>query len=198
MNFEVDDIHRSLRRYIAQVLVEPWKVRTERQPVTPDERRICVVEPSSPVTTGKHRVSIPQGNVEKLMAFSAMAYPAIFGTAREGRLEAQRIASLLDQTFTLGLVDGEGVEAVNIGAPFRVPVYDFLGVPVTGRSRAGPTDHYGFAWVADLSVRTLQDTLDHLRWTVACDVRLSWEQGGRIVAQAPTAADMHGSFEPPP
>lgn len=192
MNFAADDIHRSLRRYIAQVLVKPWIVRTERQPVENDQREVCVVEPASALTTGKARVAIPQGNVEKLQAFSAMAYPALMETARESRHEAQRVATLLDQAFTLGLVEGER----NIGGPFRLPVYDYDGVPVTGADRAGPDDEYGFAWVADLSVRPIQDPLDYLRFTVACDVRLSWEQGGRILPVAPVAVGMPGTFEP--
>jgi hypothetical protein len=196
MNFETDDLHRSLRRFIAQVLGEPWRIRTERQPVTPDERELCVVEPASPVTTGKHRVSIPQGNVEKLMAFSAMAYPTMGATARESRAEAQRIATLLDDAFTFGLVDSDS--GANVASPFRVPVYDFLDVPVSGKSRAGPETPYGFAWVADLTVRTLQDTLDHLRFTVACDVRLSWERGGRLPPEAPIAVGMPGGFTPHP
>lgn len=197
MNYEVDDLHRSLRRYISLVLVQPWRVRTERQPVTPDERELCVVEPSSGVTTGRHRVSIPAGNVEKLMAFSAMAYPAMGATASESRVEAQRIATILDNAFTNGLVDETDGVQTNIASPFRVPVYDFLGVPVTGKSRAGPSEPYGYAWLDDLSVRSIQDSLDHLRYTVTCDLRLSWEQGGRILPSAPLAKAMPGGFDPP-
>lgn len=185
MNFQIDDIHRSLRRQIAIVLSEPWKVRTERQPVTPDERPVCVVEAASGVTTGKSRVSKDQGPVEKLQAYSAMAYPEIADTARESRVEAYRVQQLLDDTFTHGLVEGEGAATVNIGAPFRIPVFDYAGVPVTGRNRQGPADPYGYAWIASLSVRAIQDTEDPLRWTVTCDMRLSWEAGGRVGPSAP-------------
>jgi len=197
MNFAVDDIHRSLRRYVAFVLVQPWIVRTERQPVTPDERQVCVIEPASGVTTGRHRVSIPAGSVEKLMAFSAMAYPELGETASESRAEAQRIATVLDDAFTNGLVDEADGVTTNLASPFRVPIFDFDGVPVKGKSRAGPSDPYGYAWLADLSVRTIQDTLDHLRFTVTCDLRLSWEQGGRILPSAPIAKAMPGDFDPP-
>jgi hypothetical protein len=189
-NFAVDDIHRSLRRQIAIVLTEPWKVRTERQPVTPDDRPVCVVESSSPVTTGKSRVSIPQGPVEKMMAFSAMAYPELGATARESRLEASRVQQLLDDTFTHGLVEQQGSSEVNIGAPFRVPVYDYENVPVVGRNRQGPADPYGFAWIANLAVRSIQDTADPLRFTVACELRLSWEAGGRLPASAPIVTEV--------
>lgn len=192
-NFAVEDMHRSLRRFIWQTLPDGWTVRTERQGVTPDERDICVVEPASPVTNGPHRVSIPQGKVTKIMAFSAMAYPTLGATARESRALAQAIADLLDAGFTFGLVDDAGQ---NVAAPFRLPVYDFDDVPVSGKSRAGPDVAYGVAWVDDLSVRSLQDGEDHLRFTVACDVRLSWERGGRVVAPAPLAREMPPTFEP--
>lgn len=190
-NFAADDIHRSLRRFVSLVLEAPWKVRTERQPVADSERPAMVIEPSSGITTGRHRVSIPQGNVEKVQAFSAMAYPVLEETARESRLTAQKLADLLDQAFTVGLVDDAGV---SIGAPFRIPIYDFEDVPVAGRSRAGPSEPYGFAWVADLTVRAMQDPVDYLRFTVTCDLRLSWEQGGRLGQVGPLARDIAGTF----
>lgn len=199
VNFDADDIHRSLRRYFAAVLAPPWIVRTERQPVEDDKRRVCVVEPSSGVTTGKHRVSIPQGGVEKIQSYAAMAYPLLGETARESRAEAQSIASLLDQAITIGLVEPqESGPDKNIGGPFRIPVYDYEGVPVVGPDRGGPADPYGYVWVNDLNVRPIQDTLDYLRFTVTCSMRLSWEQGGRIVAAAPLATAMPGTFEPGP
>lgn len=198
MNFTEDDIHRSLRRHVSLILTEPWRVRTERQPVTPDEREVCVIEPASGVTTGpRRRTSVPQGNVEKLQAYSIMAYPAKGETARESRAEAQAIATLLDQTFTNGLVDESDGVLKDIGGPFILPVYDFEGVPVSGKSRAGPTEPYGFARIDDLSVRKLQDTADPLLFTVACDLRLGWEQGGRIAPPAPIASEMPGGFTPP-
>lgn len=197
MNFSGDDVHRSLRRYVALMLAEPWKVRTERQPTTPDEREVCVVEPASGVTTGAHRMSIPQGNVEKLQAFSVMAYPALEGTAAESRQLAQEVVDLLDAGFSSGLVDDAGA---SIGGPYRLPVYDFDGVPVKGRSRRGGTVVYGYADVRDLNVRALQDTLDHLRFTVVCDLRLMWERGGRLSAvpgSERVAKAMPGKFKRP-
>lgn len=197
-NYSVDDIHRSLRRYVSQALGSPpWTVRTERQPVEDDARNVCVVEPASPSSQGKHRVSIPQGNLEKMMAFSAMAYPELGDTAADSRLAAQLVADLLEQAFAIGLVEGKGEEQRNIGGPFRLPVYDFAGVPVKGAERGAAGDEYGFAWVDDLTVRPLQDPIDYLRFTVVCDVRLSWEQGGRLLPGAPAAGSMSGTFEPP-
>lgn len=196
VNFAVDDVHRSLRRYVSQMLMPPWVIRTERQPMTPDQRNVAVVEPASPVTTGRHRTSIPQGNVEKMMAFSVMAYPELGGTSAESRVTAQGIADLLDAGFSFGLIDDEGI---NIGGPFRVPVYDFEGVPVNTKGRRGGAVAYGYAWVEDgMAVRPIQDPLDPLRFTVACDLRLSWERGGRLVAPAPAASGgISGTFAPP-
>lgn len=193
MNFAVDDVHRSLRRFVALVLTEPWTVRTERQPVTPDERQIAVIEPSSPLTTGAARVTIPQGNVSKVMSFAAMAYPSVEATGAESRQVAQAVADLLDRAFSSGLVDADTGESV--GAPFRIPVYDFDGVPVKGRNRRGASTPYGYAELDDLSVRVIQDPLDPLRFTVAVGLRLSWEQGGRLAGSAPIARTMPPTFE---
>lgn len=63
--------------------------------------------------------------------------------------------------------------------PFRIPVYDFAGVPVKG-GRAGGTIPYGWLWVEDAPVRVIQDPDDILRFAVVCDVRVSWSQGGRV------------------
>lgn len=187
-NFAADDVHRSLRRFVWQALPDGWKVRTERQPTSDEERPVAVVEPASAITTGRHRISIPQGNVEKLQTFSTMAYPALGKTARESRAVAQLVVGLLDQAFTLGLVEDqpEG-DPVKIGGPFMVPIYDFDDVPVTGRGRAGPQAPYGYAEVDDLAVRPVQDPVDYLRFTVTADARLTWEQGGRIPPVAPIA-----------
>lgn len=197
MNFAQDDLIRSLRRYVSLALGSPpWTVRTERQPVRDDERPVAVCEPASGVTTGRARRSIPQGDVDKLQAFSTMAYPAMADTARGSRLAATECAQLLDDAFTFGLVDEE--TGVDIGGPLMLPVFDFEDVPVEGPDRAGPAEPYGFARVDDLTVRPVQDAVDHLRYTVACDVRLSWSQGGRLRPDAPVVGSMPGTFSPTP
>lgn len=182
MNYAVDDRHRSLRRFVMNAVGSPpWRVRTERQPVADEQRPVAVVEASTPMVTTAARVSIPQGNVTRQQTFALVLYPVIGESAAEARLEAERVAELLGDAIDVGLVDDDGAL---LTAPQRIPVYDFAGVAVKGADRRGGADPYGWLWVEDAPVSALQDPEDPLRWTVACDMRVSWEQAGRDRPQA--------------
>lgn len=195
MKYSPDDIHRSLRRHVAAALTD-WDVWAVREEVKDSARPIAIVETSSPITTTRARVTIPQGDVDKMQAFSVQAYPVIADTARESRLVAQGAQALLDDAIVIGLVT-DAVPAVNIGGPFRIPVYDYSAVAVKGSaaSRRGPTDPYGYLWVEDHSVNMIQDPIDHLRFTVVLDLRVSWTAPGREPPTAPIAATMDGTYE---
>lgn len=177
MNFTLDDRHRSIRRFLMNALgAPPWRLRTERQPVADEERPVGVVEAGSPVTTTRSRTSIPQGNVERAQTFSIMLYPPLKTTARESRLEAETWAQLLDQAILVGLLNDDGS---TLSAPEMLPVYDFAGVPAAGADRAGAAVAYGWLRADDYPVQPRQDPEDPLRFTVTCDLRVSWEQAGR-------------------
>lgn len=188
MNYSLVDRHRSLRRFLMNALgAPPWTLRTERETVPDEGRPVGVVEVAAPVTTRRTRHAIPQGDVERVQTFAVMLYPELLSTAAESREEAERVAQLLDDAIEVGLVDDAGEL---LTGPSRIPVYDFAGVPVKGAQRAGPADGYGWLWVEDAPVRALQDPDDSLRWTVTCDLRVSWTQGGRVVAPAPLVGSM--------
>lgn len=193
MNYTLDDRHRSLRRFLMNALGSPpWTIRTERQPVRNEDKPIALVEAASPVATLFARSSIPQGDVEKQQTFSLMLYPARGDTAAEARLEASEWAEALEQAITVGMSDdvGDPPETVVLSAPLMVPVYDFAGVAVKGKARKGPAEAYGWLRVDDFGVRPIQDPDDHLLWTVVCDVRVSWSQGGRVRPPAPLVGSM--------
>lgn len=185
MNFSLDDRHRSIRRFLMVVLGSPpWTIRTERERVEDDQRPAAVIEVASAVLPGRPaRVSIPQGNVEKQQTFSIACFPVLAATAAESRLEAERVADLLTQAVTLGLVDPPAPPLPQPWpwdtAPERLPVFDYAAVPVKGAARGGPQAPYGWMWAEDYPVRPVQDPDDPLRWTVALDLRVSWEQAGR-------------------
>lgn len=185
-----EDVLRSLRRYVSLMLGSPpWTVRIQRTRVADDERPVAVVEQSAPLTTPRSRAGgIAQGDVQKAATYTVVCYPGpIAATAADARLQAGEVASLLDAGFTRGLVTDD-VPPKNVGAPWRVPVYDFAGVPVSGANRAGPADPYMYANVgAGFNVRPIQDALDELRFTVAATLPLTWWQGGRIRPTGPIA-----------
>jgi hypothetical protein len=188
VNFSLDDRHRSLRRFVMNALGSPpWVVRTERQPVQDDERPVAVVEVTSAVATTQARATLPQGDVRRTQTFTLTLYPVIEATAAESRQLAAQTAELLLQALGAGMSDDAGGV---LSYPERIPVYDFQAVPVKGALRAGPADPYGHLTVEDYPVRPIQDPDDPLRWTVACDLRVSFWQAGRERPAAPVVTNL--------
>lgn len=173
----------------------PWKVRTERQPVPDDQRPAAVVETTGPTGPGRlpARRTAPQGLVDRQGAYSITAYPVLGETGADARVEAEAVAGRIEQSLLLGLVDDAG--AVWSGQEM-IPVFDFDGVPVKGPDRAGPDDGYGWLVVEDYPVRAIQDPDDFKRWTVVCDLRVSWQQSGRAADAGPLVGGMPGVFVP--
>lgn len=192
--FALDDRHRSLRRFAMNALGSPpWTVRTERQPVTDEDRPVAIVEPSTAVVTLRSRTSVPQGPIERQQTFAVVLYPAMGDTAADSRLIASTAAELLDRAIAVGLVQDDGAL---LTAPEMLPLYDFDGVPVKGALRAGSAEPYGWLRVEDYPVRPIQDPEDPLRWSVVCDLRVSWEQPGRERPSAPRVTGTSGAFVP--
>lgn len=185
-----DDVYRSLRRYVSLILGSPpWQVRLQRTRVSDDQRPVAILEPGL-LGTPFARRTIPQGDVQKQQTFTVVCYPVVGATAAEAAEDARGVASLLDAGFSRGLVT-DAVPPANIGGPFRVPIWDYAGVPVTGAGRAGPADPYAYADVDQtFNVRPVQDALDELRYTVVCTLRMTWWQAGRALPPAPLVTSM--------
>lgn len=189
-----DDVFRSLRRFVAMMLGSPpWTVRLQRTRVEDDQRPVAVLEPGV-LTTPFARRTIPQGDVQKQQTFTVVAYPVLGTTAPESAETARQVASLLDAGVSRGLVTDD-VPPVNIGAPFRVPIWDYAGIPLTGANRAPAGAPYAHADVDQtFNVRPIQDAMDELRFTVVATLRMSWWQGGRAYPPQPVAASMPGAW----
>jgi hypothetical protein len=188
VNFSLDDRHRSLRRFLMNALGSPpWRVRTERGQVADEERPVAVVEVVGAVTQAFARSSIPQGDVMRRQAFTLTLYPQLGPTPAESRLAAAQLTELLTNAIGIGLDDEHGAV---LSAPEMLPVYDFEGVPVKSATRAGPEEPYGHLTVEDFPVRPIQDPEDPLRWTVACDLRVSWWQSGRLAPSTGTVTGL--------
>lgn len=178
MNFSLDDRHRSIRRFLMNALGSPpWTIRTERQPVADEQRPVAVVEVVSPAATTWSRTSIPQGDVRRSQAFALTLYPQLGASPAEAGHAARELAELLTNAIGYGLNADDGSR---LSAPEALPVYNFAGVPVKGATRAGPAVPYGWMDADDFPVRPVQDPEDPLRWTVVCDLRVTWWQGGRV------------------
>jgi hypothetical protein len=182
-----DDVLRSLRRYMAQMLSSPpWTVRLQRTAVGDDERPVAIIEPGV-LTTPFARRAVNQGDVQKQQGFTVVAYPVLGATAVESAETARVTAGLIDGGISRGLVTDDTPPAL-IGAPWRLPVYAYAGVPLEGAGRQGPADPYMHADIDQtFNVRPIQDAMDELRYTVVASLRVSWWQGGRIPPAAPLA-----------
>lgn len=194
----VEDVTRSLRRYVAQMLGSPpWKVRLERMRVSDDERPVAVVDESGSLTTTFSRARmLNTGDQRRQQSYAIVCYPVVGAQASDSAAEARRVRSLLMAGFSRGLVTDDS-PPVNIGAAWYFPIYDFDGVPVTGAGRAGPADPYTYAEVDEtFNVRPIQDAVDELRFTVVANLRVRWWEGGRIPPVAPIAESMPGQFAP--
>ena len=191
----VDDVHRSVRRYVAVGLGPLWTVRLVRQEVPDDTRPLAVVERAGPKTNPTPpRMTVPAGDVDEIIPFSILAYPALGATPNEAYLAAASAQQRLGDIFELGLVNDD---ASSISPPLAVPLYDYSAVPITG-GQAGPATPRTYGQLADLATRAIQDPENDLRYTVACDIRVRWWRGGRRARPAPTATRMPGKWDATP
>lgn len=190
-----DDVYRSLRRYVSLMLGSPpWTVRLQRVRVADDDRPVAVLEPGVRSTTFSREGSTgPQGDQQKSWPITVMLYPELGVTAMASAETARHAADLLEAGFSRGLVT-DALPPVNIGAPWRLPVYDFAGVPVEGATRAGPQTPYQYANVVrqTFNVRPIQDAMDELRYSIAASMTVTWWQGGRIPLVGPIAGRVAG------
>lgn len=201
--YEDGDILRSLQRYYSSLLGEVsegvrWEWRRAREEVADDARPVAVLDMGAPRPTSA-RASIDQGNVVEMAPYTVTLYPAVL-EVKEATAAALSLSSLLRRALTDGIVmepptyvNGDGISRP-IGGPFRVPLWDWTDVAITGTAeeRTGPDAPHDHLWVEDVSSEAIQDPMDAKRWTVVSDVRVSWERPGRIAPDAP----MVGSIGP--
>jgi hypothetical protein len=196
-NGDPTDVLRSCRRYVSLILGSPpWTVRVGRVRADDDQRPVAVVDASSPLTTLFSRAgTFSQGDVRKGRTLTVVCYPTLGQTAQESAMIAEELAALLNDGFERGLVTAD-TPPKNIGAPWRLPLYDFAGVPMTGAERAGPTEPYAYANVTDtgFNVRPIQDAMDELRYTVAATVPLTWWRAGRTGRDGPIIRDIPATW----
>lgn len=212
MAWELDDVARSVRRYLAMTLPtfpgdEPrWKIRVERREVRDEDRPVGVVVLGQIATT-RARTSRLQGQVEEVVPVTINLYPPIPEDAtgvdgvREARLEAHQLATQLHQLFNTGLTVKVGER--HFAGPFNVPLWDYADVPVSGKEKSGPADPHDVLWVDDksLNVQAIQDPDDYRRWSVIANLRVSIERPGRGPAADEivdvTGLEGHFDGEPP-
>lgn len=189
--YDVDDIARSVRRYVSELLGPPWELNLERTDVADDSRPAGLVELGQ-ARVRRARASIPQGSVEMFMPVTVTLYPSLAPPREAGRT-ARGLAHGLQQLVQTGLVGPTFADGRRSAGPERIPLYDYSPVPLTGtdEERVPPAHAHDVLWAEDYGTRALQDPMDPQRWTVVLELRVSWEQPGRAdeVAQAAPIAE---------
>lgn len=159
------DAQRSLRRYIGEILpaydVQP--VREEGQ-----DRPLAVVRPipGADVNSGSAYIH------DITQRFQVFVYPqGTEGDPVAGTLEAEQVADLLRRAFLQGGFGG--------GYAWRVPVFDYDGVPATPTAEQVPTEPYDFLLLGrPFHIEQRPDPDDDTLFTVTLDLRLSWSDVG--------------------
>lgn len=194
--WEPDDITRSIRRYLAMTLPtgeedDPrWKLRVERREVKDEERPVGVVL-DGPITSVRARLGLVQGNVEEMLPVTISLYPPVaeasIDSLRTARHEASQLKAQLLQLLNTGLTvtTGTGAARRHWAGPFRVPLWDYADVPLTGAEKKGPADPHDVLWIEEksVSVNAIQDPDDARRWAVIANFRVSIERPGRVPAE---------------
>lgn len=195
------DIARSIKRYLSLMWNEDsgWTIRTERRVVGDDQRPVAVVLLGDKRII-RARTSRNQGMVVEGVPLTLYAYPPVGEDERLANAEGEKIADLLSDVFTLGLSpDDEEKDPAwfPFSAPFRIPLWDYSDVPLTGDKRGGPEEPHDVIWVDpdSLSVQNLEDPQDAKRRTVAVEARLSIARPGRAEPQGPPVKEMPGGFK---
>lgn len=210
--WESDDIARSIRRYLEAPLDDDWTIRLERREVRDEERPVAVIEATA-LTPLRAREAITQGEVESLMPVTVTLYPPLGPEPAEGedppvdpirwaRQAATYLASGLNRWLMYGMKVTTGSkkdgDLRHWAGPYRIPLYDYVGVPLTGPDRAGPDDPHDVLVVQkeSVSIEPIQDTEDLRRWSVVCDFRVTVEAPGRTrdADESYEAEGIEGSF----
>lgn len=219
------DIARSIRRYLTLMWDKEsdWTTRTARRVIADDDRPIAVVLLGDRRTVSA-RTSRNQGNIVEAVPVTIYAYPEVGKDEMEATVAADIIRDELADLISFGLSpeapepeppeeeepeeEPESEEEpappplppawVAKSGPFRIPLWDYAGVPLTGAERAGPEDPHDVIWVDpdSLSVQNLEDPQDGKRRTVVIEFRASIERPGRIEPEGPPVASMPGQFKP--
>lgn len=197
------DIARSIKRYLSLMWDEDsgWTIRTERRVVKDDQRPVAVVLLGQKQIL-RARSSRNQGMVVEGMPLTLYAYPPVGEDERLANAAAEELADLLMDVFTTGLSpDPKDVDQdppwYSRSGPFRLPLWDYAGVPLTGKGRAGPEEPHDVIWVDpdSVTVQNLEDPQDAKRRTVVLEARLSIDRPGRREPQGPVTKEMPGGFK---
>lgn len=163
------DALRSLHKYVALVLDPDWEVRlwdeegTFKRPFA----RVSKIGPTLPTPASALVVDVTQ-------AMAVYLQPQEQQTVEASILVAEKVEDAIYQGFLVG---------VGPGAPLRVPMWDWTGIPLDGPG-SDATARYEHDYMRivrpSLSVNRLHDPTDDRLITVVVEMRVTWRRPGRV------------------
>lgn len=191
--YDVDDVIRSVRRYVAATLGEPWTISLARNEVADDDRPAALIELGA-LRAPNGRVSLQQGPVDHSLPITITCWPPP-APDRYAAHVAHGLVSHLNNLVVHGLDLGVNENGRPIAGPYRIPLYDYSGVPPV-EAVPGPEHPHDRLWVESHSAHAFQDQTDPRRWNVVLELTVSWEAPGRVPPgfDAPIAQSMPGRY----
>lgn len=181
MAWDSDDLSRSIRKYLSMTLDgPPWTIRVERREVRDDERPVAVIDVGPQLVT-RARESVPQGEWEWVAPVTVTCYPKPGKDQRQNAYDARALRTQLFRLITNGL-NVTGADGKRWSGPFRIPLWDYVDVPLSGAEKGTDEDPHDVAWVEreSLTAEVIPDDDDPDRWTVVLEFRASVEAPGAV------------------
>lgn len=180
VSWDADNIARSVRRYVTDMLGPPWAIDLERTEVSDADRPGGLIEIGLEQVRFARR-TIPQGNVSAFRSVTVTLYPSLDAPRRAGRT-ARHLADGLMRLIVIGADGPMRASGRPASGPETLPLYDYSMVALDGtvEERTGPEFAFDVMWAEDYSCRALQDPMDAQRWSVILEMRLSYEYPGRV------------------
>jgi hypothetical protein len=156
------DALRSVKKHVALVLGDDWEVRLWSDDVK-SSFPMARVAVTGPVAYNGHPIY-----PDATMPLSVYCYDEPLDNVQEGITRAMMVEDALFRAF-------RGYEG--LGAPERVPLYDYDGVPLEGVD-SGSDERWAsdYLRILDCSVSHVHDPTDDRFIVVAADVRTTWRR----------------------
>ena len=196
------DVIRSVQRWSALALYatsnSPWPVEIVEEQVPDLPRPFAIVSPLSPVRPVSFTSGLEGQPIRYNATLSLTAFPSYEGGARVANAEAYRVLGGIQACVLRGLFLAPVGDdfPVRFAHPTLIPLFDYEGVPVSGPNRAGPDVPYAQMDIDDFGGRVIPDPDDDARFTVVCDIVLSFFGQGAVRAawEAPPTVAMPPSW----
>jgi hypothetical protein len=181
------DALRSLNRQVALTLGDGWECRLSNQ--KGDFYRPFARVTQVPTLAVNAETSY---RIKLTSAYTVVAYPEKQTTVDDTQYAAFQTMELLALAFA-----GPGV---GYGRVYRIPFYDYDGIPYTGpdsyatEADRDPRDFLKVEGVPDLAINQDQD--DDYLWSVTANIRMSWLRSAAVPSTAETIVRVDAEAQP--